>query len=279
MLWGFFKKLVIADLCAQYVNTTWDTWQTASSGTLMLGAVFFSFQIYGDFSGYSDIAIGCSKLFGIQLRENFIMPFFSRSIPELWRRWHISLNTWFVDYVYIPLGGSRRGKAIKVRNTFAIFLLSGLWHGANWTYICWGLFQAICFLPSLLLNRTKKKSPAEESNYRVSEIPSILLVFLLFSLSFIIFRAPTISDAWGYFMRMLTAGFDIPTYYSRFIVTPALICTAVCFIAEWLQRHRRHPLDLAHVKWLPVRWFIYAALFLVIMLYAGKGQTFIYFQF
>lgn len=279
MLWGFFKKLVIADLCAQYVNNTWNGWQTASSGTLILGAVFFSFQVYGDFSGYSDIAIGCSKLFGIRLRENFIMPFFSRNIPELWRRWHISLNTWFVDYVYIPLGGSRQGNAKKVRNTFVIFFLSGLWHGANWTYIGWGLFHAICFVPNMLRKRVKDKTPLQDREYRLREIPSILFVFMLFTLSVIIFRAPSIEAAWGYFMRMMTVGFAEPTYYSRAIVTPAIISIAVCLFAEWLQRHRRHPLDIAHVRWMPLRWLMYIVLFTATLLYAGDSQNFIYFQF
>ena len=134
ILWGLFKKMVIADNCADFVNSIWANYSTHSSGVLMLAAVLFAFQIYGDFSGYSDIAIGSARLFGINLMRNFNFPYFSRNVSEFWKRWHISLNTWFVDYIYIPLGGSRRGQLIKLRNTFAIFLLSGLWHGANWTF-------------------------------------------------------------------------------------------------------------------------------------------------
>ena len=150
MLWGFFKKVVIADNCASMVNMIFDGYQEQSSLLLFIGALLFAFQIYGDFSGYSDIAIGSARLFGIELRRNFHFPYFSRDIAEFWRRWHISLNTWFRDYLYIPLGGSRCGKFKRIRNTLIIFTLSGLWHGANWTYLVWGVFHGISFLPLLL---------------------------------------------------------------------------------------------------------------------------------
>lgn len=138
MLWGFFKKMVIADNAAFFVQKIFDAPESYHGLTLLVGAVLFSIQIYCDFSGYSDIAIGCARLFGIELRANFRFPYFSRNIAEFWRRWHISLNKWFVDYVYIPLGGSRVSKFKVIRNTFIIFLLSGLWHGANWTFVIWG---------------------------------------------------------------------------------------------------------------------------------------------
>ena len=156
MLWGFFKKVVIADNCASMVNMIFDGYQEQSSLLLFIGALLFAFQIYGDFSGYSDIAIGSARLFGIELRRNFHFPYFSRDIAEFWRRWHISLNTWFRDYLYIPLGGSRCGKFKRIRNTLIIFTLSGLWHGANWTYLVWGVFHGISFLPLLLSNRNRK---------------------------------------------------------------------------------------------------------------------------
>jgi alginate O-acetyltransferase complex protein AlgI len=156
ILWGLFKKVVIADNCAQYANQIFnDTSDYYSGSTLVLGAIFFTFQIYGDFSGYSDIAIGTSRLFGFNLKQNFSFPYFSRDIAEFWRRWHISLSTWFRDYLYIPLGGSRGGNWIKIRNTFIIFILSGFWHGANWTFIVWGGLNAIYFLPLLLLNKNR----------------------------------------------------------------------------------------------------------------------------
>ena len=149
ILWGFFKKMIIADNCAMAVNEIWGSYQYQSGFTLLLGGLLFTFQIYGDFSGYSDIAIGCARLFGIDLMKNFNYPYFSRDISEFWRRWHISLSTWFRDYIYIPLGGSRCKKTKVIRNTFIIFIISGLWHGANWTFILWGIYHALLFMPSL----------------------------------------------------------------------------------------------------------------------------------
>ena len=157
ILWGLFKKIVIADNCAIYVNEIYDTYQDQSSITLILGVIYFSFQIYGDFSGYSDIAIGTSRLFGFNLMKNFNYPYFSKNIAEFWRRWHISLSTWFRDYVYFPLGGSRGNNLQKARNIFIIFLVSGFWHGANWTFVTWGGLHALFFLPLLLINKNRKK--------------------------------------------------------------------------------------------------------------------------
>lgn len=139
ILWGLFKKMVIADNCAHYANMIFNDYESHTGTTLIFGAVLFAFQIYGDFSGYSDIAIGTSKLFGFNLMRNFAYPYFSRDIAEFWRRWHISLSTWFKDYLYIPLGGSRGGNFSRAKNTFIIFIVSGFWHGANWTFIIWGL--------------------------------------------------------------------------------------------------------------------------------------------
>jgi len=152
ILWGLFKKVVIADNCARFANVIFDNYADYSGSTLLLGAVFFTFQIYGDFSGYSDIALGSARLFGIDLLKNFAFPYFSRDIAEFWRRWHISLSTWFRDYLYIPLGGSKGGTWMKVRNTFIIFIVSGFWHGANWTFIVWGLLNALYIMPSIIFN-------------------------------------------------------------------------------------------------------------------------------
>ena len=156
ILWGLFKKIVIADNCAVYVNMVFENPQDQTGSTLLLGAIFFAFQIYGDFSGYSDIAIGTARLFGFNLMQNFAFPYFTRDIAEFWRCWHISLTTWFRDYLYIPLGGSRVSKTKLVRNTFIIFIVSGFWHGANWTFIVWGAFHALLFLPLILLNQNRK---------------------------------------------------------------------------------------------------------------------------
>jgi D-alanyl-lipoteichoic acid acyltransferase DltB (MBOAT superfamily) len=155
ILWGLFKKIVIADNAAEYANLIFTNYQDYSGGTLFLGAVFFAIQIYGDFSGYSDIAIGTAKLFGFRLMQNFAFPYFSRDISEFWRRWHISLSTWFRDYVYIPLGGSRGSKFNQIRNVFVIFIVSGFWHGANWTFIFWGFLHAVYFIPLMLANRNR----------------------------------------------------------------------------------------------------------------------------
>jgi D-alanyl-lipoteichoic acid acyltransferase DltB (MBOAT superfamily) len=155
ILWGLFKKMVIADNCAEYANQIFNNYEDYSGSTLFLGALFFTFQIYGDFSGYSDIAIGTSRLFGFNLMQNFAFPYFSRDIAEFWRRWHISLSTWFRDYLYIPLGGSRGGTWMKVRNTFIIFIVSGFWHGANWTFLIWGFLNALYFLPLLLMKKNR----------------------------------------------------------------------------------------------------------------------------
>ena len=194
ILWGLFKKMVVADNCAIYVDQVWNQMADGahpSGSTIVMAAILFAFQIYGDFSGYSDIAIGTAKLFGINLKDNFLTPYFSRSVAEFWKRWHISLNTWFVDYVYIPLGGSRNGQWNTIRNTFVIFLLSGLWHGANWTYVTWGLYHALLFVPLILMGATKKYR--DTATWR--QMPQMLLTFGLVVIGWIIFRAPSIAEA------------------------------------------------------------------------------------
>ena len=200
ILWGLFKKIVIADNCATYVDLVWSSYPTQSGSTLLLAAVIFTFQIYGDFSGYSDIAIGTAKLFGINLMRNFNTPYFSRDIAEFWRRWHISLTTWFRDYVYIPMGGSRVGKWKIVRNTFVIFLVSGIWHGANWTYLAWGTYHALLFLPLILLGANRKYTNhiAEDRILPTwREGMQMLLTFVLVVLGWIIFRSASIAQAWS----------------------------------------------------------------------------------
>ena len=214
ILWGLFKKMVVADNCAVYVDKVFSTYQTQSGSTLLLAAIFFAFQIYGDFSGYSDIAIGTAKLFGIKLMRNFNVPYFSRDIAEFWRRWHISLTTWFRDYVYIPLGGSRCSKAKIVRNTFVIFLLSGFWHGANWTFIAWGAYHALLFLPLILMgkNRKYRDTVAEDRALpTLKEFGQMLLTFILVVIGWIIFRADSIGQAGDYMRHICTSSlFTLP---------------------------------------------------------------------
>ena len=214
MLWGLFKKIVIADNCAVYVNEVFANYQNQSGSTLLLAAIFFTFQIYGDFSGYSDIAIGCAKLFGIDLMQNFRYPYFSRDIAEFWRRWHISLTTWFRDYIYIPLGGSRTTKAKVIRNTFIIFLVSGFWHGANWIFIAWGAYHAFLFLPLILLGKNRRYTDTVAEGRilpSLKETFQMLTTFMLAVIGWIIFRAESITQAWEYMCGMCDASlFSVP---------------------------------------------------------------------
>ena len=283
ILWGLFKKIVIADNCAEVVNQIFGNYANMPSSVLLVGALFFTFQIYGDFSGYSDIAIGTAKLFGIRLIQNFKYPYFSRDIAEFWRRWHISLNTWFRDYVYIPLGGSRTTKAKIVRNTFVIFLLSGFWHGANWTFIVWGAYHALLFLPLILLGKNRKytNTVAEGRIFpTVKETAQMLLTFMLVVVGWIIFRAENINDAWNYISGLF--GKDIYLASYRFFLFPqnnAGWLVLVMVIVEWLQRNKEHGLNIVGIKYNCIRIVIYYLVLVGLLLFSGESETFIYFQF
>ncbi len=280
ILWGLFKKMVIADNCAVFVDRVFSTYQTQSGSTLLLAAVFFAFQIYGDFSGYSDMAIGMGKLFGFKTKKNFNMPYFSRDIAEFWRRWHISLTTWFRDYVYIPLGGSRCSKAKIVRNTFVIFLLSGLWHGANWTFIAWGAFHAFLFLPLILLGRNRKyRDTVAEGRLLPSlkELGQMLLTFVLAAVGWIIFKADSIGKAWDYMKGICsTSLFSRPDVSG---VTGFTVAIGIMLIVEWLQRDKEHGFDLSGIKMEVVRFAAYLALLFLTFAFGGQANNFIYFQF
>ena len=277
ILWGLFKKMVVADNCAPVVNTIFSDYQQYNATTLLLGGVLFSFQIYGDFSGYSDIAIGAARLFGINLRRNFNFPYFSRSIAEFWRRWHISLNTWFVDYVYIPLGGSRRGKLVTLRNTFVIFLLSGLWHGANWTFVCWGLFHALCFIPLMLLGLNRKfTDTVAVGKYipNIEEICEMLTTFVLAMIGWIFFRAESISMAYHYIVDMVSmqdGKYVLPVSSLLFIM--------ILVLAEWNQREKQHALQDVFSHHIYLRRFLYLTIVMIILCKSGEHSNFIYFQF
>jgi len=272
ILWGLFKKIVIADNCAMYVDYVWQTYSYHNGSTVLLAAILFSFQIYCDFSGYSDIAIGSARLFGIRLKDNFRMPYLSRSVAEFWKRWHISLNTWFVDYVYIPLGGSRHGQYRTIVNTFAIFLLSGLWHGANWTFVLWGVYSAFLFVPLMLLGKTKKYHGVP----KWQELPQIILTFCLVAIGWIIFRAPNIENAWEFFTALFNHPFTAPMM--RVGLKRILVMVSLLIVVEWFMRHREHALDIAHFPAV-IRYLIYYALILLILEYGADSQSFIYFQF
>ncbi len=280
MLWGFVKKLLIADNCAYAANALLGNAEP-SSISLWAGVFFFTFQIYGDFSGYSDIAIGCAKLFGIRLMRNFNHPYFARDIAEFWRRWHISLTTWFRDYLYIPLGGSRCGTWKKIRNTFVIFLVSGFWHGANWTFIAWGAFHAFCFLPLLLAgkNRTYTISVVAEGCLlpRVKEVWQMGLTFVIAMIGWALFRAPDIAIATTWLGKML-----IPTDL-RFLkvglganVINAFVLVVVFLIIEWANRTRDIPCLPRRTI---LRWIVYYLTVLVMIWFMAPAETFIYFQF
>ena len=284
MLWGFFKKIVIADNCATYANIAFDNYNECGSHSLILGAIFFAFQIYGDFSGYSSIAIGCAKLFGISLRANFRVPYFSRDIAEFWRRWHISLNKWFVDYVYIPLGGSRVSKPKVVRNIFVIFLLSGLWHGANWTYVSWGFFHACLFIP-LIITCSNKRFIGDFSS---KPLPSLreglgmLMTFILATIGWIIFRAQTIGDAWGYMKGILALRPNGSSFVSAFETLWLIGLIFMMLIVEWVNRNSAFDLQIVPQNKM-VRNTLYvlliAGIYISYMLSIEDDNTFIYFQF
>ncbi len=284
ILWGLFKKIVIADNCAEYANQIFNNSADMNGSTLVLGALFFTFQIYGDFSGYSDIAIGTSRLFGFNLMRNFNFPYFSRDIAEFWRRWHISLSTWFRDYLYIPLGGSRGGTWMKIRNTFIIFIVSGFWHGANWTFIVWGALNAIYFLPLLLSNNNRNNMEIVAKGKLVPSIKDFLLILLTFSLTvfaWIFFRAENIEHAINYISEIFSASlFDLPSFAGMTNALITLILVSLFILIEWLGREHQFAIQKLGLQWRrPIRYAMYYAIIIAIFWFGGKEQQFIYFQF
>jgi len=284
ILWGLFKKIVIADNCAEYANQIFNNSADMNGSTLVLGALFFTFQIYGDFSGYSDIAIGTSRLFGFDLMRNFNFPYFSRDIAEFWRRWHISLSTWFRDYLYIPLGGSCGGTWMKVRNTFIIFIVSGFWHGANWTFIIWGALNTIYFLPLLLTNNNRNNLEIVAQGKilpTLKESTSILLTFSLTVFAWIFFRAENIGHAFNYISEILSPSiFSSPYYPGIGLTIPTIILTVLFVLIEWLGREAKYAIAEIGSKWKsPLRYTMYYAIIMAIFWFGGKEQQFIYFQF
>lgn len=280
ILWGLFKKVVIADNCAEFANLIFNNSEQYSGSTLVLGALFFTFQIYGDFSGYSDIAIGTSRLFGFDLMQNFHFPYFSRNMAEFWRKWHISLNTWFRDYLYIPLGGSRGGTWMKVRNTFIIFLVSGFWHGANWTFIVWGALNAVYFLPILLTNNNRNymETVAKGKFFpSTKEFFYMLSTFTLTVFAWIFFRANNIEHAINYIAKILSSSlFTFPE------ILPITVLVLILFfvLIEWYGRDGQFAISHLGIKWRwPYRFAMYYAIILTILWFSGKEQQFIYFQF
>jgi D-alanyl-lipoteichoic acid acyltransferase DltB (MBOAT superfamily) len=271
--------VVIADQCAYFVNQIFNSPESHNGSTLVLGAILFAFQIYGDFSGYSDIAIGVAKLFGFHLKQNFAFPYFSRDIAEFWRRWHISLSTWFRDYLYIPLGGSRGNLVMKIRNTLLIFIISGFWHGANWTFIIWGLLNALYFLPLLILQKNRKNIEIIAKGKtlpNLKDFAGLLLTFGLVILGWIFFRSDNIHHAFNYLEGIIS--YSIFSYPQ---ITPWIFLLIILFIiVEWLGREGKYAIEnIFSNRPRYYRWGFYYLIVCLIFLFSGEKQEFIYFQF
>lgn len=275
ILGGLFKKMVIADNCALYVNSIFENYHTASGSTLFFGAVFFAFQIYGDFSGYSDIAIGTARLMGFRLMKNFNYPYLAQNMSDFWRRWHISLSTWFRDYVYIPLGGSRVSRTRLILNVLIVFVVSGLWHGANLTFVFWGFVHALFVLPVILY--FKKDAQFKQGRHwpTLREFFNISGTFLIVVIAWVFFRAETMSDAFQYLNIVFSSSLFIMPEISKI----AVILLFLYMVLEWIQRDRDHVLDIAYIEYKPLRYAIYYSVIFCIFYFAGDLQPFIYFQF
>lgn len=284
ILWGLFKKIVIADNSAEIANQIFNNSEQYNGSTLLIGAFFFSIQIYCDFSGYSDIALGTARLLGIELLRNFAFPYFSRDIAEFWRRWHISLSSWFKDYLYIPLGGSKGNTLQRIKNTFIIFIVSGLWHGANWTFIVWGLLNAIFIMPSIIFEKNRDNIEIVAKGRilpSLKDIGAIIVTFSLTTFAWIFFRANNISHA----IDIVTTIFSnsllaMPSFMGK---TKALILLCIIFfffIIEWRGRESQFAISNFVLNWKrPIRWSFYILLIIVLLVFSGKEQEFIYFQF
>jgi len=275
ILWGMFKKVVIADSLGTMVDRIFDDYQSMDGGVLLLGLIYFAFQIYCDFSGYSDIAIGTAKLFGIELMSNFKFPYFSRDISEFWRRWHISLSSWFRDYLYIPLGGSKGGRWMSIKNLFVIFIISGFWHGANWTFIMWGLIHALLYIPLFLIgkNRRYTTNVVSENNWfpSIKEFFQMVITFFSTMFAWAFFRSDSISDAFFYLNSIINS-LTIPSNEKIGIVYILILCTL-----DWLWRkNERDPLNIPNKY---IRYVIYFIIFYLIIIFNENKQQFIYFQF
>ena len=277
ILWGMFKKVVIADSLAPLVDTIFQNYTSFNGGVLLLGLIYFSFQIYCDFSGYSDIAIGTSKLFGFELMSNFKFPYFSRDIGEFWKRWHISLSTWFRDYLYIPLGGSKRGKWSSIRNIFIIFTVSAFWHGANWTFIIWGAIHAILYIPLFLATKNRQyiTTVVAENNWlpTLKELLQMGITFFSTTIAWVFFRSESITDGFQYIMRMVIH-LSYPTIYAN-----GLIVVFIFIIVDWtMRKDERNPIKYEVNS---VRYFAYFSMCYLIFSHfkITDLSNFMYFQF
>lgn len=280
ILWGLVKKVVIADGCAEYVNMIFENPTSHSGSDLVVGAFLFSFQIYGDFSGYTDIALGTARLLGIELLQNFSYPYFSRDIAEFWRRWHISLSSWFRDYIYIPLGGSRKSKIVSIRNIFVIFLLSGFWHGANWTFIFWGLLHALFFIPLFIQNKNRNNitiiSDVDFKSKSI-ELLKIVMTFSLVTFAWIFFRSSSLTESFSYITDIFSKSlFTFPEVFPKTLIGFIFLFLLI----EWQGRAEYFALKSFGLSWNKyLRISFYYLLILMVLYYNGKDLNFIYFQF
>lgn len=281
ILWGLFKKVVVADNCANIVNPIFSNYENYDGATLIFAAIIYSFQIYGDFSGYSDMAIGSAKLFGIRLMKNFSYPYLSRNVAEFWKRWHISLLTWFRDYIYIPLGGSRCSLSKVIRNTFIVFLVSGIWHGANWTFVLWGTYHAVLFIPLILMKKKRYKGIVAENKSlpTLNEFVNILITFIFCTIGWVIFRSDSIIDVFGFFETIVT-NFSICVPSCRKSV---LIFIVIMLLVEWINRRKEYGLEFNNNVYLfrnmYTRNIFYIIIILICLSFSGSQSDFIYFQF
>jgi D-alanyl-lipoteichoic acid acyltransferase DltB (MBOAT superfamily) len=285
ILWGLFKKVVIADNCAEFANSIFSNYHEHSGSTLLLGSVFFAFQIYGDFSGYSDIALGTARLLGIELLRNFAFPYFSRDIAEFWRRWHISLSSWFRDYLYIPLGGSKVGTFSKIRNTFIIFIVSGFWHGANWTFIVWGFLHALYFLPLLVAGKNRSNIEIVAQGRLLpsaKEILQMVTTFLLVVFAWIFFRSENLEKALTILKTIFSASlFTTPVFQNAVLSIPCILLLCFFLTVEWLGRENKYAIEnIGTALNKPSRWCFYIFIIFLFGLFSKTHETpFIYFQF
>lgn len=286
VLWGFFKKCVVADSCALYVDRVFDAYCTMNASTLLVAIAVYAIQIYADFSGYSDIAIGVSKLLGFRTQQNFNLPYFSRSIVEFWRRWHISLTSWFTDYIYIPLGGSRCSKPRIIFNTFVVFLISGLWHGANWTFIAWGAYHALLYIPIIISGNRKKKSDVIASSTvlpSLREFGQMVKVFALTLPGWVFFRSENLNQSFAYFRAILDKSvFSVPWLMSKDYYLPIVLSVFLMILVEW--RHRKET-TVFYLK-ISSRFARYAAYIILCVVtgffffyHLNVGDNFIYMRF
>jgi alginate O-acetyltransferase complex protein AlgI len=288
IVWGLFKKIVIADNCGEYASVIFNNPGQYSGSTVFVGVLFFSFQIYCDFSGYSDIALGTARLFGVELLRNFSFPYFSRDVAEFWRRWHISLTTWFRDYLYIPLGGNAGSRWVTIRNVFIVFLVSGLWHGANWTFVIWGALNALFILPLILLGKNRDNLDVVASKKlfpSFNELVRIIFTFGLINFAWIFFRARDLNEAFVIVSKLFSVElFRVPQWsaFASATTHPLItICLLLLFVLmEWLGREQSHTLHYIALKWpRPLRYALYYVLVACIFSLSGINQEFIYFQF